>query len=184
MTQLWSKRLDRLVQEQRERIETIEAELKDVRRRLDRLWNFVESTDDDLARTATPRIGANKDQQARLEASLQEANAILVPAQVDPGRCGDHHGQDSLDMTEYPEESELPERKAFVQTFVRDIVVMPGKATIHYKVPIAKDSPNPKGTPRSWIWPARPSRLRVASDSWHSFEAIRNLVVNRFGAKE
>ncbi len=49
------------------------------------------------------------------------------------------------DMAEYPEESELPERKAFVETFVRDIVVMPGKATIHYKVPIAKDHRNPEG---------------------------------------
>ena len=48
-------------------------------------------------------------------------------------------------MTEYPEESELAERKAFVETFVRDIVVMPGKATIHCKVPIAKDSPNSEG---------------------------------------
>ena len=48
-------------------------------------------------------------------------------------------------MPEFPEKSGLPERKAFVETFVRDIVVMPGKATIHYKVPIVKDSPNSEG---------------------------------------
>ena len=56
MTTVVIKELDRLVQEQRGRMEIIESELKDVRRRLDRLWDFVESTDDDLADTASPRI--------------------------------------------------------------------------------------------------------------------------------
>ena len=41
--------------------------------------------------------------------------------------------------------SELLEREAFAETFIRDIVVMPGKATIHYKVPIVTDSPKPEG---------------------------------------
>ena len=138
------KELDRLVQEQRGRIETIESELKDVRRRLDWLWDFVESTDDDLARTATPRIGANRDQQLHLEASLQEANATLSQRRAIRDDVATITAK-AMDMTEYPEESELPERKAFVETFVRGIVVMPGKATIHYKVPIAKDNRNPEG---------------------------------------
>ena len=136
--------LDRLVQEQRGRIETIEFELKDVRRRLDRLWDFVQSSDDDLADTASPRIRANRDQQVRLEASLQEANAILSQRRAIRDGVATITAK-ALDMTEYPEKSEFPERKAFVKTFIRDIVVMPGKATIHYKVPIVKDSPNPEG---------------------------------------
>ena len=77
MTTVVVKELDRLVQEQRGRLEIIESELKDVPRRLDRLWDIVESIDDDLADTATPRVRANRDRQVRLEASLQEANAIL-----------------------------------------------------------------------------------------------------------
>ena len=77
MTTVVVKELDRLVEEQRGRIETIESEIEDVRRSLGRLWRFVESTDDDLADTATPRIKANWDRQVDLEASLQEANAIL-----------------------------------------------------------------------------------------------------------
>ena len=143
MTTVVVKELDRLVQEQRGRIETIESELKDVRRRLDRIWDFVESSDD-LADTATPRIRSNKDQQVRLEASLQEANAILCQRRATRDGVATITAK-TLDMTEYPEKSELPERKAFVETFVKDIVVMPGKATIHYKVPIAKDCPNPEG---------------------------------------
>ena len=105
--------------------------------------DFVESSDDDLADTASPRIRTNRDQQVRLEALLQEANAILSQRRATRDGVATITAK-TLDMTEYPEESELPERKAFVETFVRDIVVMPGKATIHYKVPIAKDSPNPE----------------------------------------
>ena len=141
MTTVVVKELDRLVQEQRGRIEIIESELKDVRRRLERLWDFVESSDDDLADTATPQIRANRDQQVRLEASLQEASAILSQRRATRDGVATITAK-TLDMTEYPEKSELPERKAFVKTFIRDIVVMPGKAIIHYKVPIAKDSPN------------------------------------------
>ena len=136
--------LDRLVEEQRGRIATIESELTDVRVRLDRLWDFVESSGGDLAETASPRIRATRDQQLHLEASLQEANAILSQRRATRDGVAIITAK-ILDMPEYPGESELLERKAFVQTLVRDIAVMPGKATIHYKVPIAKDSPNPEG---------------------------------------
>ncbi len=136
--------LDKLIQEQRGRIETIESELKEVRVRLDRIWDFVESSGGDLAETASPRIRANRNQRARLETLLQEANAILSQHRATRDGVATITAK-TLSMTEYPEESELPERKVFVETFVRDIVVMPGKATIHYKVPIVKDSPNPDG---------------------------------------
>ena len=141
MATVVASELDRLVQEQRGRIETIESELTDVRLRLDRLWDFVQSSDDDLADTISPRIRANRDQQLHLEASLQEANAILSQRRATRDGVATITAR-ALDMPEYPEKSELPERKAFVKTFIRDIVVMPGKATIHYRVPIVKDSPN------------------------------------------
>ena len=126
MTTVVVRELDRLVEEQRGRIETIESELKDVRFRLDRLWDFVGSNDYDLAETASPRIRSSRDQQLHLEASLQEANVILSQLRAIRDDVATITAK-TLDITEYPEESELPERKAFV----RDIVVMPGKATIH-----------------------------------------------------
>ena len=98
-------------QEQRGRLAIIEAELKDVRRRLDRLWAIVESTDDDLADTATPRIRANRDRQVRLEVSLQEANAILSQRRAIRDDVAIMTAK-AQDMTEFPEKSELPERCA------------------------------------------------------------------------
>ncbi|MDE2715474.1 MAG: recombinase family protein [Chloroflexota bacterium] len=143
MTTVVVKELDRLVQEQRGRLDVIESELKDVRRRLERLWDFVESTDGDLANT-TSRFRDNKDQKARLEESLQEANAILSQRTAIRDDVATITAK-ALDMTEFLDKSELPERKTFVETFIREIVVMPGKALVQYKVPMTKDSPNPEG---------------------------------------
>ena len=135
--------LDKLVQEQRGRLEIIESELKDVRRRLDRIWEIVASTDGYLA-DLPPQIRANRDRQLHLEASLQEANAILSQRKAIRDDVATITAK-ALDMTEFLDESELPERKAFVETFVREIVVMPGKAIVHYKVPTVRDSQNPDG---------------------------------------
>ncbi len=135
--------LGRLVQEQRGRVEVIESEIEDVRRRLERLWEFVESTDDDLADTTT-RFRDNQDQKTRLEASLQDANAILSQCSATRDNVASITAK-AQDMAEFPEKSELPERKVFVETFIREIVVMPGKAVVQYKVPMAKYSQNPEG---------------------------------------
>ena len=49
----------------------------------------------------------------------------------------------ALDMTEFLKESELSERKALAETFVREVIVMPGKAEIQYNVPMPSDSHRP-----------------------------------------
>ncbi|MCY4447463.1 MAG: hypothetical protein OXE02_01270, partial [Chloroflexi bacterium] len=45
------------------------------------------------------------------------------------------------EMGEWLLESGLAETKAFLRTFVKEIVVRPGRATIHYAVPTPEDSP-------------------------------------------
>ena len=40
-------------------------------------------------------------------------------------------------------ESELTERRAFIETFVKEIVVMPGDALLRYTIPMPDDSPIP-----------------------------------------
>ena len=155
--------LDKLVQEQRGRLEIIESELKDLRRRLDRIWEMLESTDDYLA-DLPPQIRANRDRQLHLEASLQEVNAILSQRRALRNDVATITAK-ALDMTEFLEESELPERKAFVETFIKEIVVMPGKAVVHYRVPTAKDSQNPDGDSEELDLADLWSRLPMASNS-------------------
>ena len=138
-----TKELDGLVREQRRRLETIEYELADVRRRIGRLWDLVETTDDDLGDTSQ-RIRANRDRQMRLEASLEEVKVILSQRSAIRDRV-ESIAANALDMTEFLKESELSERKALAETFVREIVVMPGKAVVRYTVPMAVDSHSPGG---------------------------------------
>ena len=44
------------------------------------------------------------------------------------------------DMSEFLRESEMTERRAFVETFVKEIVVMPGSALLRYTIPMPDDS--------------------------------------------
>ena len=43
-------------------------------------------------------------------------------------------------MRDFLKQSELTERKAFIQSFVKEIVVMPGDALLRYTVPMPSDS--------------------------------------------
>ena len=47
------------------------------------------------------------------------------------------------DMSEYLNENELTERSAFIETFVKEIVVVPGDALMRYTIPMPDDSPIP-----------------------------------------
>ena len=143
MTTVVVNELDKLVQKQQGRLEIIESELKDVRRRLDRIWEMVEFTHSNLTDLPS-RIRANRDRQLHLEDSLQEASIILSQRRATRDDVAAITAK-ALDMTEFLEKSESPEREAFVKTFVREVVVMPGKAVIQYKVPTAKHSQNPEG---------------------------------------
>ena len=44
------------------------------------------------------------------------------------------------DMSEFLNESELTERRAFIETFVKEIVVMPGDALLRYTIPISQST--------------------------------------------
>ena len=43
------------------------------------------------------------------------------------------------DVSEFLNESELTERRAFIETFVKEIVVMPGDALLRYTIPMPND---------------------------------------------
>ena len=44
------------------------------------------------------------------------------------------------DMRDFLNESELTERRAFIESFVKEIIVMPGDALMRYTVPMPDDS--------------------------------------------
>ena len=120
--------MDSVIREQSERVEAAEKELADTRRRMDRLWHLVESTDLTVEEIL-PRIRHHLENQERLEQAVGEAHAILSLRRAsvqDVERVAAY----AKEMSEFLMESELTETQAFVRSFVKEVAIRPGKATI------------------------------------------------------
>ncbi len=139
LVKLLDEEMDGVAREQRQNLETIEAELEEVKRKLDRIWHFVESTDLDMA-DASERILGHRHRREQLEAAAEEAQAVLAQRRelLD---SADTIAAFAADMSAFLNTSELTETKAFVRSFVREVLVRPGRATIVYTIPTPEDSP-------------------------------------------
>ena len=139
LVKLLDEEMDGVAREQRQRLETIEGELEEVKRRLGRIWQFVETTDVETA-DAADRIKEHRERQEQLENAAQEARAVLAKRRVYLDSA-DTIAAFASEMSEFLKTSQLTETKAFVRSFVKEVQVKPGRATIIYSVPTPEDSP-------------------------------------------
>ena len=106
-----------VAREQRKRLKTIEDELQDVKRQMDRIWRYI-ATSDTVMADASTHIKELRDRQERLEDAAEDAK----------------------EMSDFLSESEPTERRAFIKSFVKEIVVMPGDALLRYTIPMPDDT--------------------------------------------
>ena len=139
LVKLLDEEMDGVAAEQRERLETIEEELDEVKRRLGRIWQAIETTDIEMA-DASDRIREHRERKEKLEIAAEEARAILAERRVMLDSA-DTIATFAAEMSEFLKTSELTETKAFVRSFVKEIEVKPGKAAIVYSIPTPQDSP-------------------------------------------
>ena len=139
LVKLLDEEMDGVAAEQRERLETIEEELDEVKRRLGRIWQAIETTDIEMA-DASDRIREHRERKEKLEIAAEEARAILAERRVMLDSA-DTIATFAADMSEFLKTSELTETKAFVRSFVKEIEVKPGRAAIVYSIPTPQDSP-------------------------------------------
>ena len=139
LVRLVDEEMDGIAKEHRQRLETAESELDDVKRRLDRLYNLAETTDLDIE-DFKPRIKNHRERQEKLEATAAEAREMLSQRRVvlDDVETITAYAQD---LSQFLNESELTERRAFIESFVREIMVEPGGALVRYTIPMPEDSP-------------------------------------------
>ena len=132
------EQMDGVAGEQRKR-QTIESELSDVRGRLDRLYDLVETTTEFNMADFTHRIRDHRERQERLESAAEGARAILAQRRevLDDVRTITAYAQD---MSKFLRKSELTERRAFIETFVKEIELLPDNAVVRYTVPMPDDS--------------------------------------------
>ena len=130
--------MDGVTREQRKRLETIEDELEEVKRKLGRIWHFIE-TSDAVMTDASDRIREHRERQERLEYFAEQARAVLAQRRKvldDVNTIAAY----AKDMKDFLKESEPTERRAFIQSFIKEIVVVPGDALLRYTVPMPDDS--------------------------------------------
>ena len=130
--------MDGMASEQRKRLRIIDDELEDVKSRLGRIWNAIETSDIEMA-DASDRIKEHRERKERLEDAAADARAMLSErrAYLDDVETIAAYARD---MEDFLQESELTERRAFIESFVREIVVMPGDALMRYTIPISQST--------------------------------------------
>ena len=138
LVQLVDEQMDGVAREQRQKLETIEGQLADVRRWLERLYRAIETSDLELSDVA-PRIREHRERQQQLETAADEARALLAERRVvlDDLETITAYAKE---MREFLKTSDLTESRTFIRSFVKEVAVVPGKAVIRYSAPMPRDS--------------------------------------------
>ena len=139
LVKLLDEEMDGVAREQRQKLESIEEELEDVKRKLGRIWHIIETTDIEMA-DASDRIREHRERKEKLEVAAEEARALLADRRVMLDSA-DVIATFAEEMSEFLKASELTETRAFVHSFVKEVEVKPGRAAIVYSIPTPKDSP-------------------------------------------
>ena len=139
LVRLVDEEMDGVAREERAKLESVEAELAEVRRKMDRLWHAVESSDLEV-NDILPRLRLHQESQERLETAAEEARGNLSERRALLDKA-DVIAAFADEMSEFLRTSELTESKTFIRSFVKEIAVQPGTATIRYTIPTPPDSP-------------------------------------------
>ena len=129
-----------MASEQRDRLDTIDGELEEVKKQLGRVWQFIAKSDSVDVAEASDLIVELRQRKETLEITAEEAKALLKERRqlLD---SADTIAAFAEDMSEFLETSELTETRAFVHSFVKEVQVKPGRAAIIYSMPTPDDSP-------------------------------------------
>ena len=113
-----------------------------MKKRLARIWNFIETSDTEMAE-ASDRIREQREHKEKLGIAAEEARALLAERRqfLD---SSDTIAAFAAEMSEFLKTSELTDTKAFVSSFVKEVVVKPGRAAIVYSIPTP---PTPEVSP-------------------------------------
>ena len=140
LVKLLDEEMDGAAREHRQKLESIEAELEEVKKQLGRVWHFISKSDNIDVAAASDHIVELRERKENLESAADEARAVLAERRqyLD---SADTVAAFAEEMSEFLTTSELTETKAFVHSFVKEIQVKPGKAAIVYSLPTPEDSP-------------------------------------------
>ena len=140
LVKLLDEEMDGVARDQRHMLESIDGELEEVKKQLGRVWHFIARSDSVDVAEASDLIVELRERKEKLEIATEEARALLKERRqfLD---SADTIAAFAAEMSEFLKTSELTETKAFVGSFVKEVVVKPGRAAIVYSIPTPEDSP-------------------------------------------
>lgn len=168
LVRLVNEEMDAASVEYRTQLETINEEIADVGRRLDRLYDAIETghlPNEDMA----PRIRELRERKDNLQTKKWELEWQLKDRRVELA--------DTETVTRYVEdlrqvlsESSLVERKSFIKSFVKEVRVTGNEVCLTYTIPVSKQRITEKEIPvlstvhyggRLWIRTTDPGLIRT-----------------------
>ena len=137
LVQLVAEEIDAIAGEMSGRLEVIEAELGDVRKRLEKLYEAIETSELTLE-VLSPRIMSLRHREEQLEAAREDAETRLEQRRVELPNT-EEIARYVAEFQDFLKDGTIPERKALIRNFVEGIEVMGDEATLTYTVPMPSD---------------------------------------------
>ena len=134
---LVAEEIDAIAGEMSGRLEVIEAELSDVRKRLEKLYEAIETSELTLE-VLSPRIMSLRHREDQLEAARDDAETQLEQRRVELPNT-EEIARYVADFRDFLKDGTIPERKALIRNFVEGIEVVGDEATLTYTVPMPSD---------------------------------------------
>ena len=134
---LVAEEIDAMAGELSGRLEVIEAELGDVRKRLEKLYEAIETSELTLE-VLSPRIFSLRHREEQLEAAREDAETHLEHRRVELPNT-EEIARYVAEFQDFLKDGTIPERKALIRNFVEGIEVMGDEATLTYTVPMPSD---------------------------------------------
>ena len=134
---LVAEEIDAMAGELSGRLEVIEAELRDVQSRLQRLYEALETSELTLE-VLSPRIFSLRHREEQLEAAREDAAGQLEQRRVELPTTEGIKGY-VADFREFLKDGTFPERKALIRNFVEGIEITGDEATLTYTIPMPSD---------------------------------------------
>ena len=134
---LVAEEIDAMAGELSGRLEVVETELSDVRKRLEKLYEAIETSELTLE-VLSPRIMSLRHREEQLEAARDDAETQLEQRRVELPNT-EEIARYVADFRDFLKDGTIPERKALIRNFVEGIEVMGDEATLTYTVPMPSD---------------------------------------------
>ena len=156
MVTLVAEEIDAMAGELAGRLEVIGAELLDVRKRLERLYEALETSELTLE-VLSPRIFSLRHREEQLEAARDDAEIQLERRRIALPNT-EEIAEYVADFRDFLKDGTFPERKALIRNFVEGIEVNGAEAVLAYTIPISQSTPK-----TAVLLGGRPEELWVGS---------------------